>query len=243
MRKTFRGEFLGDIELIKYKIYSIIQKIGDYQNFEENVHDIYPPLQEIRSLMDDWYSIFKYIHVNSVYNFIDLIHRLDGNLLVIKTILERSEQSNKKITNKITKKLYAGHLQENPLVEELRVRVRDAVPLLYQFQAILAERSDKAQQLLKSIQTSGIEIVAYKNNAEIALGIYRFLDEIDKGIFLHLYVPNGRYQEDQLASFLRLFESYLQHVEKLHFSIETRRTLHGQIYEFKDILVYLLLNS
>jgi hypothetical protein len=31
-----------------------------------------------------------------------------------------------------------------------------------------------------------------------------------------------------------LFESYLQRVEKLDFSIDTRRTLHGQVYEFKS---------
>jgi hypothetical protein len=53
-------------------------------------------------------------------------------------------------------------------------------------------------------------------------------------VFFHLYVPNGRYQEAQLASFLRLFESYLQRIEKLQFSIETRRTLYGQVYEFKS---------
>ena len=92
-----------------------------------------------------------------------------------------------------------------------------------------------AQHLLATIQTYGIEIVPYKTRADISISVHHFLDEVDKGVFLHLYVPNGRYQEDQLASFLRLFESYLQRVEKLPFFIDTRKTLHGQVYEFKGI--------
>ncbi len=102
------------------------------------------------------------------------------------------------------------------------------------FTAKLSEQLERAKQLLKTIQASGIEIVPYKEKRDISLRVHHFLDEIDKGIFLHLYVPNGRYQEDQLASFLRLFESYMQRVENLQFFIEIRKTLHGQIYEFKS---------
>ncbi len=97
-----------------------------------------------------------------------------------------------------------------------------------------AERLERATQLLQTMQTSGVELVPYKKKTEISLRVHHFLDELDRGVIFHLYVPNGRYQEDQLASFLRLFESYLQRVEKLQFFIDTRRTLHGQIYEFKS---------
>src|SRR5205814_4699635 len=97
-----------------------------------------------------------------------------------------------------------------------------------------AQLLERTKHLFQTIRTSDLELVPYKERKEISLRVHHFLDEIDKGIFLHLYVPNGRYQEDQLVSFLRLFENYLQRVEKLQFFIETRRTLHGQIYEFKS---------
>ena len=110
--------------------------------------------------------------------------------------------------------------------------------LLEQLQKMFMEKqiqqTQRANELLKMLQESGVEIVPYKEIKDISLKVHHFLDEIDKGIFLHLYVPNGRYQEDQLASFLRLLESYLQRVEKLQFSIETKRTSHGQVYEFKS---------
>src|SRR5439155_25001418 len=96
------------------------------------------------------------------------------------------------------------------------------------------EQSQRVKQLLKILLESGVEIVPYKEKKEISLRVHHFLDEIDKGIFFHLYVPNGRYQEDQLVSFLRLFENYMLHVENLQFIVEIRRTLHGQIYEFKS---------
>ncbi len=98
----------------------------------------------------------------------------------------------------------------------------------------LSAQSQRAKQLLDTIQASGVEVVPYTKKREISLRVHHFLDETDKGIVFHLYVPNGRYQEDQLASFLRLFVSYLQRVEKLQFFIDTRRTLHGQVYEFKS---------
>jgi hypothetical protein len=98
----------------------------------------------------------------------------------------------------------------------------------------LAEQSRRAKELLEIIVKSNAVIIPYKSQRDISLSTHHFLDEIDKGIILHLYVPNGRYQEDQLANFLRLFESYLQRVENLQVFIETRKTLHGQIYEFKS---------
>jgi len=119
-----------------------------------------------------------------------------------------------------------------------KIKAERIAQLLEQFQRNFVEeqteQSQRANILLQIMQTSGIEIVPYKQKKEISLRVHHFLDEIDKGIFFHLYIPNGRYQEDQLASFLRLFESYLQRVEKLQFFIDTKRTLHGTVYEFKN---------
>lgn len=111
-------------------------------------------------------------------------------------------------------------------------------PLFEQFQRDFedkrTEQSLQVKRLLEILQDSGVEIIPCKTRKAMSICVHHYLDEIDKGVFLHLYVPNGRYQEDQLASFLRLFESYLQRVENLQFFIEIRKTLHGQIYEFKS---------
>jgi hypothetical protein len=89
-------------------------------------------------------------------------------------------------------------------------------------------------RLLKTLQESGVEAVPYERNADVTLRIHHFLDDADKGVFLHLYVPNGRYQADQLESFLRLFENYLQRIEQKKFFIDLRRTSHGHIYVFRS---------
>jgi len=98
----------------------------------------------------------------------------------------------------------------------------------------LSEVIQRSKHLIKALQANDIEILPFTWLKETTLAAHHFLDETDKGIFLQLYVPKGRYQEDQLAGLLRLFENYLQHVEKLPFFIDTRKTSHGQIYEFKS---------
>lgn len=91
-----------------------------------------------------------------------------------------------------------------------------------------------AVQLVRELYDSGIEVVPYKKRTDLTLRIQHALDEIEGGIFFRLYVPNGRLQAEQLASFLRLLESYLQRVEQISFSYDQRHTEHGTIYEFKS---------
>ncbi len=93
---------------------------------------------------------------------------------------------------------------------------------------------EEAREVLSLIQESGVDLVLYQKERDIILRAYQFLEDADEGIFLRLYVPNGRYQADQLTSFLRLLESYLQRIEKMQFFIDLRRTMHGQIYVFKS---------
>ncbi len=104
--------------------------------------------------------------------------------------------------------------------------------------AIREEEVHKAKemtkQLLRMLRESSVEVVPYERNSEVTLRIQHFLDDVDKGVFLHLYVPNGRYQAEQLESFLRLFESYLQRIEQKKFFIDLRRTSHGHVYVFRS---------
>ncbi len=159
---------------------------------------------------------------------LEVYNEIESGLNQIRMILEAIAKSN----DEIFLELIA------PNLTQLEKLASVTAILFEQFQKDyiegLAGQLQRAMKLLRTIQESGIEIVPYSDKKEISLRVHHFLDEIDRGIFLHLYVPNGRYQEDQLANFLRLFESYLQRVEQLQFSIETRRTMHGTVYEFKS---------
>jgi len=70
--------------------------------------------------------------------------------------------------------------------------------------------------------------------ADVIARIDEALEESSRGVFLRLYIPNGRYQSDQLASFLRLFEKYLHQVEGKKFSIDTLKAAHGLTYTFRN---------
>lgn len=155
----------------------------------------------------------------------DIFLHLQPLLEEIGKIRKKIRKSlNEENQEKIQTYLVRKEKQLEPLSEQF---VRE----LNQLQRNLIElRNNQLQQfnqLIKILQESDVEIVFYKTRQDISLRVHYFLDEIDKGIFLHLYIPNGRYQGDQLASFLHLFESYLQRVEHVQFSIETRKTLHG----------------
>ncbi len=98
----------------------------------------------------------------------------------------------------------------------------------------LSKAAEKVDRLLGFIYESGVSIVPYKRNLDITLRIQDFLDEIEGGIFLRLYVPNGRFQAEQFESILKLFENYLQNVEGKSIFIDSRKTDYGIIYIFKD---------
>ncbi len=102
------------------------------------------------------------------------------------------------------------------------------------WKALRKEDVKYAMQAIKEIEDAGIEIAPYTKNAEITIRIHDFLDEIDSGTFLRLYVPNGRYQADQFDRLLDIFENYLRSVEKKAFYIETRKTKNGIVYVFKS---------
>lgn len=100
--------------------------------------------------------------------------------------------------------------------------------------SILAERIMGARQLIDRLETTGSEIAPYQTRLERIVRTEAFLDALVAGEFLRLYVPAGRFQAEQLASFLRLFEHYARHVEGHEFSVETRSVRHGTIYTFRS---------
>ncbi|MBC8555610.1 MAG: hypothetical protein H8D23_38855 [Candidatus Brocadiales bacterium] len=93
---------------------------------------------------------------------------------------------------------------------------------------------EKAKQAIQRLFESNALILPYRSRLDLTLSIQEFLEDLENGVLLRLYVPNRQYQEDQLASFLRLLENYLQNIEKVSFSVDLRKTDKGHIYEFKS---------
>ncbi len=97
-----------------------------------------------------------------------------------------------------------------------------------------AERSSRqVDSFLSALYASGIEICPFRQRADVTIRLQEFLDEVAGGVFLRIYVPHNRWQSDQLASFLKTFERYLRQIEGRAFSIDTRTTNHGVIYQFR----------
>jgi len=97
-----------------------------------------------------------------------------------------------------------------------------------------AEKSPgEIRNFLRVLYGSEIQVCPFKARADVTLRIEEFLEELEGGVFLRLYVPTNRWQADQLASFLRTFERYLRQIEQKSFVVDTRQTDNGVIYLFR----------
>lgn len=97
-----------------------------------------------------------------------------------------------------------------------------------------AEQSrEEITSFLKMLYGSEIQVCPFKTRADVTLRIEEFLEEIEGGVFLRLYVPTNRWQADQLSSFLRTFERYLRQIERKSFVVDVRQTDNGIIYLFR----------
>jgi hypothetical protein len=97
-----------------------------------------------------------------------------------------------------------------------------------------SEQSPKEiRNFLRVLYGTEIQVCPFKTRADVTLRIDEFLEELEGGIFLRLYVPTNRWQAEQLASFLRTFERYLRQIERKSFVVDTRQTDNGIIYLFR----------
>lgn len=100
---------------------------------------------------------------------------------------------------------------------------------------ILTERNRLAQEFIDAMGEAQVEVVPYRTRIDRVVRTEHFLDATVTGEFLRLYVPFGRYQSEQLASFLRLFENYTRRIEGWSLRIDTHRTEHGTVYTFRSL--------
>lgn len=110
------------------------------------------------------------------------------------------------------------------------------IKLSLDFMRDAESKTSEINVFIERLFASKIEIAPFRKRSEVAARLREFLeDEISKGIFLKLYVPKNRYQSEQFASFLKLFEDYFRWVEKKSFTIDTHKTEHGIVYIFKSL--------
>jgi hypothetical protein len=96
-----------------------------------------------------------------------------------------------------------------------------------------ANRKQDVERFFKSLFSAKVEISPFWKRSDTTVRIERFLEDIDENVFLRLYIPNDRFQSDQIAAFLRSFERYLREVEQADFTIEIRKTEFANIYVFR----------
>jgi hypothetical protein len=89
-------------------------------------------------------------------------------------------------------------------------------------------------RLLSKIQESGLNIIYYTKSTDVLIRVQAEIDEIEGGSIFRLYVPNGKYQIDQFAALIRLFEKYLQYVEGTSVLVDERKTDHGVLFVFRE---------
>jgi hypothetical protein len=68
----------------------------------------------------------------------------------------------------------------------------------------------------------------------VTIRLQEFLRDLDQGVFLRLFVPDARYQSEQLQGLLGLLERYLSRVENRRFSVDLEKTLAGVVYLFRS---------
>lgn len=96
------------------------------------------------------------------------------------------------------------------------------------------ERVARAQRLIGRLSASKLELVPFSSRNEVTIRMFEVLENRERGVFLRLYVPHGRYQADQFQGFLELFARYFREVEKREFAIDTQRTRRGTTFIFKN---------
>jgi hypothetical protein len=144
---------------------------------------------------------------------------------------EEEDQRRQSVRDYI-KELGLDHVED---VEELVAsRMNRGLPTRQQW---LTENSDlvgRAQKLVRDDLGAHVELAPFRQRSEVTIRIFEALDDIAGGTFLRVYVPRGRYQEEQLKQVLELLGRYFREIEGREFSIDTHDTRRGTTYVFRD---------
>jgi len=78
----------------------------------------------------------------------------------------------------------------------------------------------------------GLEVVPYRNNAELTVLASKFIADADQGLLFRVYLPADRIWAHETDRLLTLFRDYLCKVGHENITLNQTRTAHGVVYEF-----------
>lgn len=78
----------------------------------------------------------------------------------------------------------------------------------------------------------GLNVVAYKTNAEASALAARFIDESERNLLFRVYVPSDRLYAAEADRLISLFRDWLIGIGKRGIKQDNYRTAAGQVYEF-----------
>lgn len=91
----------------------------------------------------------------------------------------------------------------------------------------------RTNAVIDEILAPKVELVPFRQRGEVTLRIIDCLDDLADGVLLRVYVPKGRYQEEQVSQLLSMFARYVREIEHREFAIDRRDTMRGTTYVFK----------
>lgn len=101
------------------------------------------------------------------------------------------------------------------------------------------DRHDESQRLKNELErlTSRLlkatDVAPFYQRSDVTLRLQEFLEDIDQGVFLRLFVPSDRYQADQIRGLISVLERYMKQVEGTPFGVDARKSDRGVVYVFK----------
>lgn len=108
--------------------------------------------------------------------------------------------------------------------------------LVKSFSAFEDSAADKFEEMVVVLKSRGVEFDHYTN---LSTWAKEFLENFEafKGAsgagYLRLYVPNEKYQAEQIETFVRLFENYLNKIERCPVRVDTSASAGGKLFIFK----------
>ncbi|GGD88117.1 hypothetical protein [Microbacterium murale] len=93
--------------------------------------------------------------------------------------------------------------------------------------------SDAARQsVLGMLDSAGVQVTAYRRNAEATELASAFLDDTETHLLLRIYLPSTAPHSDEGSRLLDVFREWLVNVRHMGVRLSTHRTQHGEVIEF-----------
>ncbi len=111
--------------------------------------------------------------------------------------------------------IYQNRLMQAVRWTELAQKLGDAVP---QF----------TNRLLKNAT-----VAPFYSRSEVTLRLQEFINDLEQGVFLRLFIDSRRYQAEQVRGLFTVLERYFNEIERLNFTIDLVKSDKGVTYVFK----------